>query len=134
MPGTNSVCDQVRVITHGIVIAFRDDHLASVGKQVFPAKLETERIIAFAKNSDERKSSKAAGERLGQLRVQGVAIQGIFDVVVKCADSPLLHARAKYIAALLIQMPANAESARRELGKEFGEHIELTNEGTAYYA
>src|SRR5579864_1385190 len=120
MPRTNTVCDQVRVVTHGIVITFRDDQLASVGKQLFPARLETERIIALAKNSDERKSSKWAGERIRQLPVQRVAIQGVFDVVVKCADSPLLHAGTKYIAALLIQVPANAENARRKFGNEFG--------------
>jgi hypothetical protein len=57
--------NKIRGVAHREMISFGDHHLASVRKQPLPTLVKTERVIALAKDGEQRRlvewSDKGAG-------------------------------------------------------------------------
>src|SRR5262249_53320196 len=132
MPIAQSVRYQFRLIAHGKMIAFTDYHLAGVRVERLPTKLESERIIAFTKDCQQRQLAEWTAESRAYLFVQLVTSPRIAHVVMKRSYAFASDSRSTYAASCQIQAPADPKAAGSDTGNQLRHDIELAHRGTSY--
>jgi hypothetical protein len=91
------------------MIAFGDNELPGLGKQLFPSRLKFEWIIALSKNRRQRKLPERTGERAVNVLVDCVGLSGIPHVAMKGTCALRADSAQECLPARPVEMASNAE-------------------------
>src|SRR5262245_55710824 len=101
--------NEVGIVAHRKMIALAHHHLACIAEQLLPARLKSERVIAFTENGEQRQAPERAGQGFVQLTINHPRLPGIAHIAVEGPGSRSPYAREKSLATALIHAPADTE-------------------------
>src|SRR5882757_1131527 len=126
MPRTDRVRHQIGVVAHRKVISFSHHHLVRAGKQLFPPRLESQRVIPFTEDGQQRKTLEWSCEGGCRLLVNRLGGARVAQVLMKGSKATASDSSQKRGAAFLVEVTADPEVAGCNPGENAGQCIELS--------